>query len=168
MAPKIDPLEIKTVYVRQTGGEVGASAVLAPKLGPLGMSPKKVGEDIAKATSDWKGIKVMVKLTVQNRQAKIDVVPTATSQVMKALKEPPRDRKKVKNIKHSGNLTLDNIIAIGRVMRENDRGIIARELKGTVKEVLGTCRAIGCTVDKKQPQDVISEINDGSVDIPEE
>lgn len=39
--------------LRATGGEVGASATLAPKIGPLGLSPKKVGEDIAKATGDW-------------------------------------------------------------------------------------------------------------------
>jgi hypothetical protein len=32
---------------------VGASSALAPKIGPLGLSPKKVGEDIAKATGDW-------------------------------------------------------------------------------------------------------------------
>jgi ribosomal protein L11 len=40
-------------HLRATGGEVGASATLAPKIGPLGLSPKKVGEDIAKATGDW-------------------------------------------------------------------------------------------------------------------
>jgi hypothetical protein len=36
-------------HLRATGGEVGASSALAPKIGPLGLSPKKVGEDIAKA-----------------------------------------------------------------------------------------------------------------------
>ena len=60
-------------------------------------SPKKVGDDIAKATQDWKGLKVTVKLTVQNRQAKIEVVPSAASLIIRALKEPPRDRKKQKN-----------------------------------------------------------------------
>lgn len=38
-----------------------------------------------------------VKLTVQNRQAKIEVVPSAASLIIRALKEPPRDRKKQKN-----------------------------------------------------------------------
>lgn len=36
-----------------TGGEVGAQSALAPKIGPLGLSPKKIGEDIAKSTGDW-------------------------------------------------------------------------------------------------------------------
>ena len=53
MAPKFDPSEVKVIHLRATGGEVGASSALAPKIGPLGLSPKKVGEDIAKATGDW-------------------------------------------------------------------------------------------------------------------
>lgn len=49
-------------------------------------SPKKVGEDIAKATGEWKGLRVTVQLTVQNRQAAVSVVPSASSLVIKALK----------------------------------------------------------------------------------
>ena len=60
-------------------------------------SPKKIGDDIAKATGDWKGLKITVKLTIQNRQAKVEVVPSASSLIIRALKEPPRDRKKVKH-----------------------------------------------------------------------
>ena len=42
MPPKFDPNEIKVVYLRCTGGEVGATSALAPKIGPLGLSPKKL------------------------------------------------------------------------------------------------------------------------------
>jgi len=35
---------------------------LAPKLGPLGLNAKKVGEDIVKEGSKWKGIRVMIQL----------------------------------------------------------------------------------------------------------
>lgn len=89
------------VYLRCVGGEVGATSSLAPKIGPLGLSPKKVGDDIAKATGDWKGLKITVCLTIQNRQATISVVPSAASMIVKALKEPPRDRKKVKNSEYA-------------------------------------------------------------------
>ncbi|KAK2104309.1 60S ribosomal protein L12 [Saguinus oedipus] len=114
MPPKFDPNEIKVVYLRCTGGEVGATSALAPKIGPLGLSPKKVGDNIAKATGDWKGLRITVKLTIQNRQAQIEVVPSASALIIKALKEPPRDRKKQKNIKHSGNITFDEIVNIAR------------------------------------------------------
>lgn len=99
MPPKFDPSAVLNVYVRAVGGEIGAASSLAPKIGPLGLSPKKVGEDIAKATGkDWKGLRVTVKLVVQNRQAKVEVVPTASALVIKALKEPVRDRKKVRPV----------------------------------------------------------------------
>lgn len=72
MPPKFDPSQVVDVFVRVTGGEVGAASSLAPKIGPLGLSPKKIGEDIAKETAkEWKGLRVTVKLTVQNRQAKV-------------------------------------------------------------------------------------------------
>ncbi|KAM5366533.1 hypothetical protein ACJZ2D_010501 [Fusarium nematophilum] len=165
MPPKFDPNEIKVIHLRATGGEVGASSALAPKIGPLGLSPKKVGEDIAKATGDWKGLRVTVKLTIQNRQAQVSVVPTASSLIIKALKEPPRDRKKEKNIKHSKSVSLDEIIEIARTMRYKS---FAKELKGTVKEILGTAYSVGCQVDGKPPQAIIDAIDSGDIDIPEE
>uniref|UniRef100_A0A3P9IWC9 Large ribosomal subunit protein uL11 n=1 Tax=Oryzias latipes TaxID=8090 RepID=A0A3P9IWC9_ORYLA len=126
-------------------------------------SPKKVGDDIAKATGDWKGLRITVKLTIQNRQAAIEVVPSASALIIKALKEPPRDRKKVKNIKHSGSVTFDEIVGIARVMRHRS---IARELSGTIKEILGTAQSVGCTIDGRHPHDVIDDINSGKVECP--
>ena len=40
------------VYVRATGGEVGAASSLAPKIGPLGLSPKKVRSPGAAPVAD--------------------------------------------------------------------------------------------------------------------
>ena len=151
--------------MKAVGGEMGSASALAPKLGPLGLSPKKVGEDIQKATMDWKGIKVTVRLSVVNRVATPTVMPTASALILKELKEPPRDRKKVKNIKHSGNVTLDAIINIARILRSKS---MARKLKGTVKEVLGTAFSVGCTVNNKSPSDIQKEIDAGTITIPEE
>merc|ERR1740123_1925341 len=95
---------------------------------------------------DWKGLNVTVKLTVVNRQATVTMIPSSSSLVMKALDEPVRDRKKDKNIVHDGNLTLDQVIDIARQMRERS---MAKKLAGTVKEILGTCNSIGCTVMKR-------------------
>ncbi|KAF8569664.1 hypothetical protein P879_02541 [Paragonimus westermani] len=163
MPPKLDPSAVTYTYLRVTGGEVGATASLAPKIGPLGLSPKKVGDDIAKATQDWKGLRITVKLTIQNRQAQISVVPTASSLLIKALKEPPRDRKKSKNIKHSGNISFDDVLEVARIMRPRS---MACELSGTVKEILGTARSVGCTVDGEAPQTIIERVNSGEIAVP--
>lgn len=42
-------------------------------------------------------------------QAQTEGVPSACALMMKALKEPPEDKKKQKNIMHSGNTTFDGI-----------------------------------------------------------
>lgn len=123
------------MYLRVTGGEVAATSALAPKLGPLGLPPKKVAEDIAKETADMKGLHLTVKLTIQNRQATVTFVPTASSLLIKALKEPVRDRKKVKNIKHNGSVTFLDVMDVAKTMRNRS---IAKDMSGTVKEILGT------------------------------
>ena len=44
---------------------------------------------------------------------------------------------------------------------------MAKELDGTVKEILGTWLSIGCTVDGKDTKDLQTEIDKGEVEIPE-
>merc|ERR1712146_255477 len=102
--------------------------------------------------------------TIQNRAAKVDVEPNATSLVIKELKEPLRDRKKTKNIKHSGNLTKTQFFSIVRQMRSKS---LAKEFKGTCKEVLGTCNAVGCTVDGQKPLSLQKAIDDDEWERPE-
>ena len=60
------------------------------------------------------------------------VVPSASALLIKCLKEPVRDRKKVKNIKHDGDITLDELIDVARKMKPRS---MARKLEGCVKEV---------------------------------
>merc|ERR1711918_65598 len=114
---KFDPNEVKIIIVRVPGGEVPPVPALAPKVGPMKLSPKSVGEDLCKATKEWKGMRVTCKLHVQNRKVTVEVVPSATALVIKALKEPPRDRKKVKNISHDGNISWDDVYAVAKAMR---------------------------------------------------
>ncbi|KAF9977065.1 60S ribosomal protein L12, partial [Modicella reniformis] len=89
------------------------------------------------------GLRVTVQLTIQNRQAAISVVPSASSLVIKALKEAPRDRKKEKNIKHTGNVS------------------------PWPKEILGTAFSVGCTVDNQNPKELGDLIDAGEVEIPD-
>jgi len=123
-----------------------------PKIGKLNVLTETVTQ---------KGLRVTVKLTIQNRQAAVSVVPSASSLIIKALKEPPRDRKKEKNIKHSKSVSLDEIIEIARTMRFKS---LAKELKGTVKEILGTAFSVGCQVDGRSPKDISDDIESGEIE----
>ena len=144
------------------GGEAGPAATLAPKLGPLGLNAKKVGEDIIKEGGKWKGIRVMVELKCQNRAAEISVKPTSSALIIKELGNYERDRKKTKNVTHKGNLTFDQVKKIAKAVEEKS---LAKNLTGTVKSVLGTCLSVGCTVDKLNPKQVIAKINNGELKI---
>mgnify|MGYP000846939226 CR=1 FL=1 len=63
------------------------------------------------------------------------MVPSAAAAlVIKVVKEPERDRKKTKNIKHNGNISLDDVIEIAKVMKPRS---MAKDLSGIVKEILG-------------------------------
>ena len=148
--------------MKVVGGEVTSAAALAPKCGPIGLPPKKVGEDIQKATTKWKGVKIEIQIAVQNRQCTVKVLPTAAPLLIEALKEGGRDRKKVKNITHSGNIKLDDIIRIAKTMREANKSM-AIEFEGSCKEILGTCVSLGCTVDGKSPKEVTELINSGEI-----
>lgn len=166
MPPKaaFDPNAVHYIYMKVVGGEVAPAAALAPKCSPIGMPPKKVGEDIQKATKDWKGIKVQVEIKVQNKQSEVRVLDTAGPLILKALKEPARDRKKTKNVLHNGKVTMDQIIEIAKKMRPKS---YAAEFSGTVKEVLGTCVSVGCSVDGKSPKDVQKQIDNGEIECNE-
>lgn len=88
-------------------------------------------------------------------------MPSASSLVIRALKEPPRDRKKEKNIKHNKSVSLDEIIDIARTMRFKS---FSKSLEGVVKEVLGTAYSVGCQVDGKSPKAVSDAIGAGEID----
>ncbi|AYU79315.1 putative 60S ribosomal protein L12 [Leishmania major strain Friedlin] len=163
MPPKFDPNQEIIVVVRAVGGEVAATASLAPKVGPLGLNAKKIGEDIAKCTKDWKGLKVTCELRVKNRVATVVVTPSVASRLIRALKEPPRDRKKVKNIKHSGNIPFAEIIKIAKESQPKSMG---SDLKAVVMEVLGTAVSIGCTVDGESPLDIQAKVREGKLKVP--
>ena len=41
---------------------------------------------------------------------------------------------------------------------------LAKELKGTVKEILGTAFSVGCQVDGRSPKDVSDDIERGEIE----
>ena len=157
--------EMKFITMKVVGGEPPSNAVLSAKLAPFGCNPKKAGETISKGTQEYTNIRIYVKLSIQSREIKnVEIMPTCSAYIIKALKEPIRHRKKEKGavFKHVGNLSFDQIKKIAENMRPKS---LAREMKGTVKEVLGSCVAVGITVDGKSPKDVQKEIDEGKYKI---
>lgn len=70
----------------------------------------------------------------------------------------------VKNIKHDGNLALNDVYDIARKMRPRSQ---ARKFSGTVLEILGTCTAVGCSVEGQKPSVLTQQIKNGELQVPE-
>ncbi|XP_037795885.1 60S ribosomal protein L12-like [Penaeus monodon] len=159
MPPKFDPEEIHIVTVRCWGQRLPPPNILASKIGPLQLCPKIVCQQICEATQDWPGQKVTVRITVQNRQCKTEVVPSAAAHLIRVLKQPHRERVEG----HRGNLAFHEILEIARQMAPRS---MAKTLAGTVKMVLGTAQSIGCLVDGEHPRSVTEKVNAGSIFVP--
>ena len=158
--------EVKIVSLKIVGGEAPSNIVLSTKLAPFGCNPKKSGEYIRDNSKEYTNIRLYAKLHIQAREIKkLELFPTCSALVIKDLKEPVRQRRKVKAAihKHSGNIAFANVKAIAQKMKDGKS--LSRTLKAAVKEVLGSCKAIGCTVDGKNPKVVTKEVDSGKHNI---
>jgi large subunit ribosomal protein L12e len=163
--PTVIDTEMKEVMLKVVGGEPPSNAVLSTKLSAYGCNPKKAGEEIAKNTKEYTNIRLYVKLSIQAREIKkVELLPTSSAYIIKDLKEPVRQRRKVKGSthKHTGNISFEQVKNIAKKMREKS---LSREFKGTVKEVLGTCLAVGITVDGKNPKEVTADVTSGKLNV---
>ncbi|KAI0986233.1 hypothetical protein GJ496_006709 [Pomphorhynchus laevis] len=166
MESKFDPTAVYTVFIKCRGGDILPEYLLAPKFFGFDFrwnEIKFIAKEISDITKDYKDLKVTIQFTVQNRKLEMMVVPTASSLIIKALNEPQRDRKKVKNVRHNGTITFDDVIDIARLLQPRS---MSRQLVGTVKSVLGTCNSVGCLIDGKSPRQVINAINEGTLAVP--
>ena len=147
------------------GGKATPGPPLGPAIGPLGLNVKQVVDAINKATKDFDGLPVPVKIIVkEDRTFEIEVgVPPVSALVKKELGlEKGAHKPKHETV---GNLTLEQVINIAKIKKKQ---MLSYSLKSAVKEVLGTCVSMGITVEGKHPKEVIKEINEGKIEIPEE
>lgn len=169
MGPKGKPAaggsdEMKFLTLKVVGGEAPSNAVLSSRLAPFGCNPKKSGDEISKQTKEYTNIRLYVTLHIQSREIKkVDLLPCASSMIIKELKEPVRQRKKKIAFTHSGNVQFKALKPIAEKMHATKS--LSRSLKGTMLEVLGSCKAIGCTVDNKNPKTVTKEVKEGKYQI---
>uniref|UniRef100_M3YAY4 Large ribosomal subunit protein uL11 C-terminal domain-containing protein n=1 Tax=Mustela putorius furo TaxID=9669 RepID=M3YAY4_MUSPF len=149
--PKFDPNKIR-VLLRLVVGKL-VPPLPWPQDGPSGSISKKAwGDDTTKTTSDW-GMRIPVKLTVQNR-----VVPSASPMIFKALKESKRQTQK--NIKDSVAIIFDEIVNIAQQMQHQP---FTREFSGTIKEMLGIVQSVSCSFDGHHLHDIIDGISSGTI-----
>jgi len=156
---------MRVVEVLVPGGKASPGPPLGPAIGPLGLNVKQVVDEINKATKEYEGLSVPVKIIVkEDRSFEIKVgIPPTTALIKKEIGlEKGSSQTGKQNV---GDLTLEQVIKIAKMKREE---MLSYTLKSAVKEVLGTCVSMGVTVEGKHPKEIQRAIDSGEIEIPEE
>ncbi len=148
------------------GGKATPGPPIGPALGPLGIPAPKVVAEINKATAKYAGMVVPVKVIINpvTKEFRIEVgTPPTSALIKKELKLEKGAKEAGKEI--VGNISLQKIIEIARTKLPE---MNAKDLKGAVLQVLGTCVSMGVTVDGKDPREIQKAIKAGEIQIPQE
>ena len=154
--------EKKIINVLVTGGEASAGPPLGPALGPLGVNVLGIVNEINRQTSDFKGMRVPVKVEVdsETKQFVISVgTPTTSALIAKESGIPKGSGKP--NIDFVGELSMDKVVSIAK---SKISGSYASSVKSAVKEVVGSCVSMGVKVDGKDARECMDEIDAGKWD----
>ena len=144
------------------GGKATAAPPLGPALGPLKVNIGQVVADINKKTSDFKGMKVPVKVIVdkETKEYTIEIGTPPASQLIKTeINIQKGSATPDKTI--VGNITIEQIKKISRMKFDS---LLANDLKAAVREIAGTCYSLGVSVDNKPARQFIAEVKAGKYD----
>ena len=138
-------------------GDMKPNPAISQKLGPLGLNLGKIIQDVNKATSEFKGIKVPVALDIDTKTKtfKVEVSTPPVSELLKKELNIEKGSGEPNNFKVA-NAALEQIIAVAKVKQQ---GMLANDFEGALKSVLGTCVSLGILVDSKDPKEIIQELS---------
>lgn len=147
-----------TIQVLVEGGKASAGPPLGPALGPLGINIGQVIADINAKTKDFPGLTVPVKVIV-DKDAKKFEIEVGTPPVSALVKKELGIEKgaKAKDAK-AGDIKLDAVVRIAKSKAETT---LAKDVKGAVNEVLGTCVSMGVTCEGEDARKIIAGIKEG-------
>jgi large subunit ribosomal protein L11 len=154
--------EKKSISALVTGGEASAGPPLGPALGPMGINVLQVVNSINDKTKDFSGMKVPVKVEVDPDTKKFTVevgVPPTAALINKEAGVAKGSGASGTVV--AGNIGIESAIKIAKMKIESS---YAKDIKGALKEVIGTCLSLGMQVEDKPAKDVYNDIKAGKYD----
>ena len=152
----------KTLKFLVPGGEATAGPPIGPALGPLGLNVLQVVEEINRQTSEFRGMRVPVEVTIDTEtksfRVKVGTPTTAALIVKEAGVEKGSGQP---NQQFIGDLSMEQVVKIAKLKMPDMR---AKSLKAAVKQVLGTCLSMGITVEGKIAKEATREVDQGKYD----
>ena len=152
----------QTISSLVTGGEASAGPPLGPALGPIGVNILEVITAINEKTSEFKGMKIPVTVSVDadTKEWEIEVgIPSASALLLK--EAGIQKGSSTSGTEWAGDITADSIVKVANVKLETS---YANSLKSVAKQIVGTCVSLGIKIEGKTPKEFTAEINDGKWD----
>jgi large subunit ribosomal protein L11 len=150
----------QTIETVVEGGKV-APGPLGPVLGPAGVNMGKVVAKLNEVTKSYSGMKVPVKIIIDDKKdftVEVGTPPVSQLIIMKGKLEKGSGRPKDTFV---GNITIKQCIEIAGMKGD---GLLGATLKKRVKEVVGTCVSMGVTVEGRNPREMSKAIEAGEFD----
>ncbi|MBU5689631.1 MAG: 50S ribosomal protein L11 [Candidatus Aenigmatarchaeota archaeon] len=180
----------ETIDLLVEGGNAKPGPTTAPKFSQFKINMGELFNKINEETKEYKGMNVPVKVVIDTDTKEYSIkvgVPPVSSLIKKELKlekigssgskkdkaaeekkaadKPAEEKKEVKEEKAErkivGNLTIDQCVKIAKMKYS---GLLSKNLKNAVKEIVGSCVSMPITVEGKPPKQVLAEIDKGIYD----
>lgn len=144
------------------GGDMKPGPAVSQKLGPAGINIGKFIQEVNKATSSFKGIKVPVEADVDTK-TKSFTVKVFSPPVSELLKKQAKIEKGsgLHKKQKVANFAIEELISIALTKHPD---MLAKDLKSALKSVVGSCISLGALVENKDPKDVLINIDAGKYD----
>ena len=152
----------QTISSLVTGGEASAGPPLGPALGPMGVNIMEVISAINEKTSEFKGMKIPVTVSIDSETKKWEIevgIPSASALILKEANIQKGSG--TSGTEWIADIGIDSIVKVSNVKLESS---YARELKSVAKQVIGTCQCLGIKIEGKMPKEITAEINAGKWD----
>lgn len=155
-------MEKKTIEALVEGGKASAGPPIGPALGPLGANVGKIVDEINERTADYDGITIPVKIIVDKETKEFEIKvgsPPTSALILKEL-----GIEKGSGGREEGNVGDLSIDQLAKISKRKKKSTLAKDLKRTAKEILGSCVSMGITVEGKDPRNMQREIDEGKYD----
>jgi large subunit ribosomal protein L11 len=152
----------KSISALVTGGEASAGPPLGPALGPMGVNVLQVVNTINEKTNEFSGMKVPVKVEVDPDTKKFTVevgIPPTAALINK--EAGVNKGSGTAGTTFAGNIGIESAIKIAKMKLDRS---YARDIRGAVQEVIGTCVSLGMRVDNKPAKEIYADIGSGKYD----
>ncbi len=151
-----------TVEVLIEGGKATAAPPVGSQVGPTGVNIDQVVSEINQKTSPMKGMKVPVKIVVDD-ESKEFTIEVGTPPAAALIRKEADIKKGASNplTEKVADLLIEQVIKIAK-MKED--ALLGKNTKMKVKEIVGTCQSMGILVEGMPAQEALKAIDEGKFD----